>query len=146
MASPAERFQCREVLYCCQSASIPGVLLYQSGELCFVQFETKHWLGYRSFGYYSSAVIFPEHLRLGEQLPEPSVVAAEEQISRVSRTKQFSSAAKETAGSAAKVSRPSERSAIYSGSGAEALRSEAIDDAARQELKMTSRLSQRLAE
>jgi hypothetical protein len=62
-SSPPERFECREVLYCCQSASIPGLLLYTAGELAFVQFETRNWAGYDGFSNYVTAAIFPEHLQ-----------------------------------------------------------------------------------
>jgi hypothetical protein len=73
MSSPAERIECREVLYCGQSASIPGLLLCTAGELAFVQFETKHWAGYEGFSIYVTTAIFPEHLKFCEQRPQAVV-------------------------------------------------------------------------
>ena len=48
------------------------MLLYTAGELAFVQFETRHWPGYRGFSNYVTAAIFPAHLKPGEPLPEQS--------------------------------------------------------------------------
>jgi hypothetical protein len=56
----------REVLYCCANSSVPARLLYTTDCLAFVQFETRHWAGYRGFSGYVTAAIFPEHLLLGE--------------------------------------------------------------------------------
>src|SRR5215469_3560671 len=69
MPSPAES-EYREVLYCGQSASIPGTLLYTSGELAYVRFRTRHWTGYGGFQNYVVTAIFSEHLRFCEEHPQ----------------------------------------------------------------------------
>ena len=69
MPSPAES-EYREVLYCGQSASIPGTLLYTSGELAYVRFRTRHWAGYGGFQNYVVTAIFREHLKFCEQQPQ----------------------------------------------------------------------------
>lgn len=66
MPSPAES-EYREVLYCGQSASIPGTLLYTSGELAYVRFRTRHWAGYGGFQNYVVTAIFVEHLKFCEE-------------------------------------------------------------------------------
>jgi hypothetical protein len=62
MPSPAES-EYREVLYCGQSASIPGTLLYMSGELAYVRFRTSDWPGYNGYCNFVTAAVFAEHLR-----------------------------------------------------------------------------------
>ena len=44
--------------YLSQSGSIPGVVLYRTERLAFVQFETREWPGYREYGYYAIVGIF----------------------------------------------------------------------------------------
>jgi hypothetical protein len=46
---------------------VPARLLYMSDGLAFVQFETRHWPGYRGFSNYVTTAIFAEHLRLEER-------------------------------------------------------------------------------
>src|SRR5215469_6963041 len=69
MPSPAES-EYREVLYCGQSASIPGTLLYTSGELAYVRFRTRHWTGHGGFQNYVVTAIFREHLKYCEEQPQ----------------------------------------------------------------------------
>jgi hypothetical protein len=67
----------REVLYGCASEYVPARLLYLSDRLAFVQFETRHWAGYRGFSGYVTAAIFPEHLCLGERANDSEPKRAE---------------------------------------------------------------------
>jgi|SRR6516165_6313145 hypothetical protein len=75
MPSPAES-EPREVLYCGQSTSIPGTLLYTSGELAYVRFRTRHWAGYGGFQNYVVTAIFREHLRPVEERPDVPYVTS----------------------------------------------------------------------
>jgi len=89
MPSPAES-ECRVVLYCGQSASIPGTLLYTSGELAYVRFRTRHWAGYGGFQNYVVTAIFREHLKFCEEQPQRAQTAADRgpQVSRSSSQQQ----------------------------------------------------------
>lgn len=68
MPSPAES-EPREVLYCGQTFSIPGRLLYKTEQLGFVQFRTKHWPGYTGYQSFVTVAVFIEHLKILEEQP-----------------------------------------------------------------------------
>jgi hypothetical protein len=74
----------QEVCYFCGASSVPGVLLYWTEQFAFVQFETRHWPGYRGFSNFVTAAIFAEHLKPDEQgLSSPKISRPE--FSRVLR-------------------------------------------------------------
>ena len=74
------------------------MVLYRTERLAFVQFETRDWLGYREYGNYTIAGIFPEHLRPVEQRPETTEASSCDR-SEVSKAPDVSGARPEKNGS-----------------------------------------------